>query len=92
MNKKLTRPSTKGSLTTDKAKKNESWDGMMEMLSGIVSMTDIHVKAYQRFTRKRVLPRNRIRENRTSGTVRGVPGNRHSYREMCENYEKEGYE
>jgi hypothetical protein len=45
MNKKLTRPSTKGSLTTDKAKKKESWDGMMEMLSGIVSMTDIHVKA-----------------------------------------------
>ena len=30
--------------------------------------------------RKRVQPRNRMRENFTSGTVRGVPGNRHSYR------------
>src|SRR5262249_31138160 len=25
-------------------------------------------------------PRNRLRENCTSGTARGVPGNRHSYR------------
>ena len=30
---------------------------------------------------KRVRPRNRMRENFTSGSVRGVPGNRHSYRE-----------
>ncbi len=30
--------------------------------------------------RKRVQPRNRMQENCTSGTVRGVPGNRHSYR------------
>jgi len=30
--------------------------------------------------RKRVQPKNRMRENCTSGTVRGVPGNRHSYR------------
>jgi group II intron reverse transcriptase/maturase len=30
--------------------------------------------------RRRVQPRNRMRENRTSGTARGVPGNRHSYR------------
>ena len=30
--------------------------------------------------RKRVQPRNRMRENFMSGTVRGVPGNRHSYR------------
>src|SRR5262249_17432176 len=30
--------------------------------------------------RTRVQPRNRRRENGTSGTVRGVPGNRHSYR------------
>src|SRR5215510_12882034 len=28
----------------------------------------------------RVQPRNRMRENCTSGTARGVPGNRHSYR------------
>ena len=28
----------------------------------------------------RVRPRNRTRENRTSGTVRGAPGNRRSYR------------
>src|SRR5256885_15965160 len=28
----------------------------------------------------RVQPRNRRRENCTSGTARGVPGNRHSYR------------
>jgi hypothetical protein len=27
----------------------------------------------------------KMREFRTSGTVRGVPGNRHSYREMLEN-------
>ena len=31
--------------------------------------------------RKRVQPKNRMRENRTSGSVRGVPGNGHSYRE-----------
>src|SRR5262244_1560194 len=30
--------------------------------------------------RMRVQPRNRMRENCTSGTARGVPGNRHSYR------------
>jgi len=30
--------------------------------------------------RKRVQPKNRMRNNCTSGTVRGVPGNRHSYR------------
>jgi group II intron reverse transcriptase/maturase len=30
--------------------------------------------------RRRGQPRNRMRENRTSGTARGVPGNRHSYR------------
>ncbi|MGA8240526.1 MAG: hypothetical protein WB818_08130 [Desulfobacterales bacterium] len=29
--------------------------------------------------RQRVQPRNRMRENRTSGTVWGVLGNRHSY-------------
>jgi len=28
---------------------------------------------------KRVQPRNRMRENRTSGSVAGVPGNRHPY-------------
>ena len=28
---------------------------------------------------KRVQPKNRMRENRTSGTVWGVPGNWHSY-------------
>ena len=28
----------------------------------------------------RVQPRNRIRENCTAGSARGVPGNRHSYR------------
>jgi hypothetical protein len=28
----------------------------------------------------RVQPKNRMRENCTSGTARGVPGNRHSYR------------
>ena len=33
-----------------------------------------------RLARKRVQPRNRMRENFTSGSVRGVPGNRHSYR------------
>src|SRR6266542_6181728 len=33
--------------------------------------------------RKRVQPRNRMQENCTSGTVRGVPGNRHSYRRDC---------
>ncbi len=27
-------------------------------------------------------PKNRMRENRTSGTVRGAPGNRRSYREI----------
>jgi hypothetical protein len=30
--------------------------------------------------RKRVQPGNRMQENCTSGTVRGVPCNRHSYR------------
>jgi RNA-directed DNA polymerase len=30
--------------------------------------------------RTRVPPRNRMRENCTSGSARGVPGNRHSYR------------
>ena len=30
--------------------------------------------------RMRVQPRNRMRANCTSGTARGVPGNRHSYR------------
>ena len=29
--------------------------------------------------RKRVQPRNRMRENRTSGSVQGAPGNRRSY-------------
>jgi hypothetical protein len=29
--------------------------------------------------RKRVQPKNRMRENRTSGTVWGAPGNRRSY-------------
>ena len=32
--------------------------------------------------RKRVQPRNRMRENCTSGTVWGVPGNRHSYHDL----------
>jgi hypothetical protein len=32
-----------------------------------------------RLTRKRVQPRNRMRENRTAGSVRGVPGNWRSY-------------
>ena len=36
----------------------------------------------QSLARKRVQPRNRMRENRTSGTVRGAPGNGRSYREM----------
>ena len=31
-------------------------------------------------TRKRVQPKNRMRENCTSGSVRGAPGNRRSYR------------
>jgi hypothetical protein len=34
-----------------------------------------------RSSRRRVQPRNRMRENRTSGSVRGAPGNRRSYRE-----------
>ena len=34
--------------------------------------------------RIRVQPRNRMRENCTSGTARGVPGNRHPYRgDLC---------
>jgi hypothetical protein len=37
---------------------------------------------WQRFclARKRVQPRNRMRENCTSGSARGAPGNRRSYR------------
>jgi hypothetical protein len=34
-------------------------------------------------SRKRVQPRNRMRENCTSGAVRGAPGNGRSYRERC---------
>jgi len=34
---------------------------------------------WDKLTRRRVQPRNRMRENRTSGTVCGVSGNRHSY-------------
>jgi len=33
---------------------------------------------------KRVQPKNRMRENRTSGTAWGVPGDRHSYHD-CKN-------
>jgi len=33
--------------------------------------------------RMRVQPRNRMRENCTSGTARGAPGNRRSYRGDC---------
>src|SRR5262245_49308853 len=38
--------------------------------------------------RMRVPPRNRRRENGTSGTARGVPGNRHSYRRDAKTEEK----
>jgi len=38
------------------------------------------VRLRGRLARRRVPPRNRMREHCTSGTVRGVTGNRHSYR------------
>jgi len=57
-------------------------------LRGIVktaSLNPQHTKLRRdKPTRKRVQPRNRMRENRTAGTVWGVPGDRYPYQDTIQ--------